>query len=197
MKQSSPNHLIRFVGLIILQILVIIGVEIYFLGNGQRSADELAIKNRMQEQANHRLEAEVSGLRNSQSKIKALFLRLNDAVYSPQALDRVPEQASGRLRPRPARQPEELPPTIIQLTEAGILVHQARAPSGESAVVYEAGSSSLELHRLIPVLAEQENSNAFLFLDRVNLSRPVSVPPFSIDPTYLDARLTLRMLSAR
>jgi hypothetical protein len=46
-------------------------------------------------------------------------------------------------------------------------------------------------------LAEQENSNAFLFLDRVYLSRPISVPPFSIDPTYLDVRLTVRILSAR
>jgi hypothetical protein len=197
MKHSSPDKLISFVSLIVLQVLVIIGIETYILGNGHRSADGLAIQNQIQEQANHRLEAEIGGLRNSELKIKALFLRLNDAVYSPQAFDRIPEEASGKLRARQVRQPEALPPAIKQLNEAGILARPERVPNGESAEVYEAGSSKLELHRLIPVLAEQENSNAFLFLDRVYLSRPISIPPFSIDPTYLDMRLTVRILSAR
>jgi hypothetical protein len=150
----------------------------------------------MQEQANHRLEAEIGGLRKSQLKIKALFLRLDDAVYNPQVFDR-PELPSGKLRVRQDRPPEALPPAIKQLNEAGILARPERVSNGESALVYEAGSSRLELHRLIPILAEQENSNAFLFLDRLYLSRPLSVPPFSIDPTYLDARLTVRILSTR
>ena len=197
MKPSSPDKLIGFVGLIALLVLVIIGIEAYILGNAHKSADELAMQNQIQEQANHRLEAEIGGLKISQLKIKALFLRLNDAVYNSQALDQIPEQASGKLRARQVRQPEELPPAIKQLNEAGILARPEGVPSGESAVVYQAGSSKLELHRLIPILAEQENSNAFLFLDRVYLSRPVSVPPFSIDPTYLETRLTVRILSAR
>jgi hypothetical protein len=196
MKHSSPDKLVAFVGLIVLQVLVIIGIEIYILGKGHRTADELAIRNQIQKQANHRLEAEIGGLRKSQLKIKALFLRLNDAVYNPQASDR-PEQTSGKFRARQDRQPEALPPAIKQLNEAGILARPERVPNGESAVVYEAGSSKLELHRLIPVLAEQENSNAFLFLDRLYLNRPLSVPPFSIDPTYLDARLSVRILSTR
>ena len=197
MKNSSLDELIWFVGLIVLQVFGIIGIEVYFLGGGQKSVDELALKNRIQEQANNRLEAEIRGLKISQSKIKALFSRLNDAVYSPQAIDRTPGQAPGKFRPQSARQLDELPPAIKPLTEAGIVARQERVPIGESAVAYEAGCSRLELHRLIPLLAEQENSNAFLFLDRVYLSRPVSVPPFSIDPTYLDMRLTLRILLAR
>lgn len=197
MKNASLDRLIGFVGLIVLQVFGIIGVEVYFLGKGEKSVDEFAIKNRIQEQANNRLEAEIRGLKISQSKIKALFSRLNDAIYSPQAIDRTPGQAPGKPRSRAARQPEEPPSAIKQLTEAGIVARQERVPTGESAVKYEAGSSRLELHRLIPVLAEQENSNAFLFFDRVYLNRPVSVPPFSVDPTYLDMRLTLRILSGR
>lgn len=196
MKNASLERLIGFVGLIVLQVFGLIGVEVYFLGKGEKSVDEFAIKNRIQEQANNRLEAEIRGLKTSQSKIKALFSRLNDAIYNPQAIDRSPGQAPGKPRSRAARQPEE-PSVIKQLTEAGIVARQEGLPTGESAVGYEAGSSRLELHRLIPVLAEQENSNAFLFFDRVYLNRPVSVPPFSVDPTYLDMRLTLRILSGR
>ena len=90
MKNSSLDELIWFVGLIVLQVFGIIGIEVYLLGGGQKSVDELAFKNRIQEQANNRLEAEIRGLKISQSKIKALFSRLNDAVYSPQAIDRTP-----------------------------------------------------------------------------------------------------------
>jgi hypothetical protein len=80
MKNASLNEPLRFVGLILLQVFVIIGFEVYFLRNGQKSADDLATKNRIQDQANNRLKAEIQGLKISQAQIKALFFRLNDAV---------------------------------------------------------------------------------------------------------------------
>ena len=43
----------------------------------------------------------------------------------------------------------------------------------ETSVSFEVGSNHLELHRLVPFLAEQENSNAFLFVDKLDLVRPV------------------------
>jgi hypothetical protein len=61
--------------------------------------------------------------------------------------------------------------------------------------MFEAGSNNLELHRLLPFLAEQENSNAFLFLQRVDLARPAGVPAFSMNPTALETRLLIRVLS--
>ena len=44
--------------------------------------------------------------------------------------------------------------------------------AAKRSVSFEVGSNHLELHRLIPFLAEQENSNAFLFIDKLDLARP-------------------------
>ena len=55
--------------------------------------------------------------------------------------------------------------------------------------VLKSGSNHLELHRLLPLLAEQENSNAFLFIDKLDLTRPDEIPAFSTNPTGLQTRL--------
>ena len=65
----------------------------------------------------------------------------------------------------------------------------------ETSVSFEVGSNRLELHRLVPFLAEQENSNAFLFVDKLDLVRPLAIPSFSMNPAGLETRLLIRVLS--
>jgi hypothetical protein len=89
------------------------------------------------------------------------------------------------------------PAGIAGFTQAGLIVQPVRVPNGEMSIIYEAGTASLEFHRLVPLLAEQENADLFLYFDRVLLSRPASIPPFSADPTYLETRLTIRMLTSK
>ncbi|MBV9489856.1 MAG: hypothetical protein JO069_09055 [Verrucomicrobia bacterium] len=147
-------------------------------------------QNDLVDQANRRLAKEILELRASQSRIEAIYLRAKDSIVTPRAVSAI----ANRSLPRPDETLEQAPGFIQQLNDSGIVTHLNRTPPGEMAQVYEGGASRLELHRFIPVLAEQENSNAFLFVDRLALNRPASVPPFSAEPTYLDARFTFRVL---
>jgi hypothetical protein len=83
------------------------------------------------------------------------------------------------------------------MTEMGVVTQPARVPNGENAIIYIAGSSTLEFSRVISLLAELENSNAFLYFDKVVLNRPATVPAFSTAPTYLDGRFTVRLMSGK
>ncbi|MEY2603892.1 MAG: hypothetical protein QOH31_1676, partial [Verrucomicrobiota bacterium] len=78
-----------------------------------------------------------------------------------------------------------------------VVTQPARVPNGETAAIYLAGSSTLEFSRVVSLIAELENSNAFLYFDKVALNRPAAVPAFSTAPTYLDGRFTLRLLSGK
>jgi len=134
----------------------------------------------------------MQGLKALQPHITAMFARLNDAVFNP----RITEQTSGRPRLRPLNGFER-PSAIQAFADAGVVVQPGRSTLGESSAIFEAGSSRLEFQRLIALLAEQENSNAFLYLDRLLLSRPAAIPPFSELPTYIDARFSIRILATR
>jgi hypothetical protein len=89
------------------------------------------------------------------------------------------------------------PSAIQMIADAGVIVHPGKAIPGESSAIFEAGSSRLEFQRLIPLLAEQENSNAFLYFDRLLFSRPAATPPFSESATYIEARFSIRILAIR
>jgi hypothetical protein len=196
MKFAQINQAGRFLATIGLLVSVVLGAEYYWIKSNKRAVEELSNQNRIQHQANERSRAEIQGLKASQTKISAMFVRLNDAVFNP----RISAGESGRSDPRLGARSADLAgrPTSIQLlSDAGLVVQAGRVPNGESSILFEAGSSRLELERLIPLLAEEENSNAFLYLDRVYLSRPAGTKPFSSEPTYLDARFSIRLLTAK
>ncbi len=182
-----------FFASICLLVFATLGAELFLLRHLHRKLAESTEQNNISQEANARRQAEVLGLKMSQSRVKALYVRLRDAIYiRPGNITR--GVANNRFR---LLDQDETPGLSKSLLEAGIVARPDRVPAGENALIYEAGSSKLELQRLIPLLAEQENSNAFLFLDRVVLNRPVNVPDFSSDPTYLDARFTIRLLTSR
>ena len=176
---------------------VLLGAEAICLSRMTTAIDELARQNRAQRLLNGRLRSEIQGLRLSQAKVSAMYVRLNDAIVGPKGL----EGTHGPVAVNPLHSglPDLAgrPFAIQQLAEAGAVVQPTRPSAGEAAITYEAGCSKLEFQRLVALLAEQENSNAFLYFDRVFLSRPGSTQPFSRDPTYLDARFSIRLLSSK
>jgi hypothetical protein len=176
---------------------VLLGAEAICLSRMITATDELARQNQSQRLLNGRLRSEIQGLKLSQAKVSAMYVRLNDAILGPKGLEGT--HGTAAMNPLHSRPPDltSRPFAIQQLTETGVVVQPTRPSPGEAATTYEAGCSRLEFQRLVPLLAEQENSNAFLYFDRVFLRRPGSTQPFSRDPTYLDARFSIRLLSSK
>jgi hypothetical protein len=175
----------------------LLGAEATCLSRVTTVTDELARQNQAQRLLNGRLRSEIQGLKLSQAKVSAMYVRLNDAIVGPKGLEGT--HGTAAVNPLHSRLPDlaSRPFAIQQLAEAGVVIQPTKPSPGEAAITYEAGCSRLEFQRLVPLLAEQENSNAFLYFDRVFLSRSGSTQPFSRDPTYLDARFSIRLLSSK
>ncbi len=157
-----------------------------------RTNDELRSANDQLDAANQQTERHISELRSSAETIAATFTRLNDGILRVSGND-------GRLLV-PGRNPKagsDIAGNRIEksIQEYGLVIKPVDGTRHESSITFEAGSNRLELHRLLPFLAEQENSNAFLFLERVDLVRPAEIPAFSMNPTGLEVRLLVRVLS--
>ena len=185
---------IAFIALVGLGVGAILSAENALLQRGRHALEELERQNAVSEQVNRRLAEEGKALQANRSRIEALYLRLKDSLAGPRAL---PVGGNNRSVARPEDAVEQGIRVIQLLNDAGVITQQNRTMPGEMAQIHEAGASRLELHRLIPLLTEQENSNAFLFIDRLVLTRPLSVPPFSSEPTYLDARFTVRLMTGK
>jgi hypothetical protein len=196
MNFSIIQQSIGFLTAVALLVFAILFSEMYWIENTKSAADDWAGRNLIQKQGNDRQRADIEGLKANQTKISAMFVRLNDAVFNAKANETVRGQIGDRRTAR-QMQPEERPAAIQLLTDAGAIVQTGRSVGGEPSLIFEAGSSRLEMERLIPLLAEAENSNAFLYLDRLFVSRPAATQPFSLNPTYLDARFSVRVLSTR
>jgi hypothetical protein len=177
-------------------VVFLLAGEIFFLVRGWSDLEALRVANQLQIQANSRLEAEIDGLKVSQPRINALFARLNESVARTRSLEL--SQSSTNRPPTANREAIEQEPFIIsRLTEMGVVTQPSRVPNGEIATIYIAGFSTLEFTRAASLIAELENSNAFLYFDKIVLNRPAAVPAFSTTPTYLDGRLTVRLLSGK
>jgi hypothetical protein len=177
-------------------VVFLLAGEIFFLVRGWSDLEALRVANQLQIQANGRLEAEIDGLKVSQPRINALFARLNESVARTRSLEL--SQSSTNRPPTANREAIEQEPFIIsRLTEMGVVTQPSRVPNGEIATIYIAGFSTLEFTRAASLIAELENSNAFLYFDKIVLNRPAAVPAFSTTPTYLDGRLTVRLLSGK
>ena len=191
----SPLHRqIVFLGAITFLVFGILSLELLCVLRINRGSDELLNQNLLERQANERMRTEIQGLRTMQQKISAMFVRLNDAVFNLKIAEA--ERTSGRSRLR-SLTGDERPSAIQMIADAGVVVQTGRPTPGEASAIFEAGSSRLEFQRLIPLLAEQENSNVFLYIDRIIVNRPAATPPFSELPTYLDARFSIRILASR
>jgi len=194
MNFSTLHRQIAFLGGIALLVLGFVSIEAFCVLQVNKWSDQLAKQNLVQRQNNDRTRAEIQELRTTQPRISAMFVRLNDAIFNPRPSE--PGQTLRRSRMR-IFDDDQRPSAIQRIAEAEVVVQPGKANPGESAAIFEAGSSRLEFQRLIPLLAEQENSNAFLYYDRVLVNRPAIVPPFSELPTYLEARFSIRILASR
>ena len=190
---KSALHTIALLGALV--VLLLAG-EIFFLVRSWSDLEALRVANQLQIQANGRLEAEIDGLKLSQPRINALFARLNESVARTKSL--ALNQSSTNRPPTANREAIEQEPFVIsRLAEMGVVTQPSRVPNGEIATIYIAGFSTLEFTRAVALIAELENSNAFLYFDKVVLNRPAAVPAFSTAPTYLDGRFTVRLLSGK
>ena len=174
----------------------LLGLELKLLADGWTAVQLLDQENKKQETANNHLEGEIEGLRVSKARIEALYTRLSDTMIASRGTSSL-HINSAAMAPLNSDGSSFEAAGIAGFIQAGLIVQPVRVPNGEMSIIYEAGTASLEFHRLVPLLAEQENADLFLYFDKVLLSRPPSIPPFSTDPTYLDTRLTIRMLTGK
>jgi hypothetical protein len=177
-------------------VILLLGVEAFLLVRSWSSLEDLTLTNQLQTQANSRLEAEINGLKRSQVRISALFTRLNESIARPKSLEMSRNSTNRSLLANRDTGDQE-PFVISRLTEMGVVTQPSRVPNGETALIYVAGSSTLEFTRAVSLIAELENANAFLYFDKVALNRPAGVPAFSTAPTYLDSRFTIRLMNGK
>jgi hypothetical protein len=190
---KSAFHIVALLGFLM---ILLLGAEGVLLFRGWSDLGKLIVANQLETQANNRLEGEINGLKLSQARINALFTRLNESVARTKTSELNRGSANRSLLANPETVDQE-PFAIDRMTEMGVVTQPARVPNGENAIIYIAGSSTLEFSRVILLLAELENSNAFLYFDKVVLNRPATVPAFSTAPTYLDGRFTVRLMSGK
>jgi hypothetical protein len=190
---KSAFHLLGLLGLVVA--ILLLG-EISFLVRGWLNLEGLKLANQLQIRTNRRLADEIDGLRLTQPRIMALFARLNESVVRTGTSDFNRNQTNRSVTTNRDNTDQE-PLVISRLTEMGVVSQPAHVPNGETATIYMAGSTTLEFSRTASLIAELENSNPFLYFDKVVLNRPDAVPPFSTAATYLDTRFTLRLLSGK
>src|SRR6516164_2615966 len=166
MNFSRLHRQVAFLGGIAILVFGFLSLELFCVLRINRSSDALLNQNLIQRQENERMRLEIQGLKAMQQKISAMFVRLNDAVFNLRITET--ERASrSRMRSLIG---DERPSSIQMIVDAGVVVQPGRPAPGEASAIFEAGSSRLEFQRLIPLLAEQENSNAFLYIDRIFVS---------------------------
>jgi hypothetical protein len=173
-------------------LLAAMAIEAIYLENIWKSGEEAHQSDGQLDAGNGQMQRHIAELRSSAQKITAIFTRLNDGIIRVAGIE-------GRL-PVPGHNPKsnsEYGESKVakSFQEFGLVVKSFQEGRREMSVSFEVGSNRLELHRLVPLLAEQENSNAFLFVDKMDLVRPQAIPSFSMNPAGLETRLLIRVLS--
>jgi hypothetical protein len=175
-------------------LLALISLEAIYLGDAWKRGEEERKANDQLEAGNTQTQRYIAELRSASQKISATFTRLNDGIVRVAGTD-------GRL-PTPGHRSNSNPEyddskVAKSLREYGLTVKPIQEGRHETSICFEVGSNRLELHRFVPLLAEQENSNAFLFVDELALVRPIEIPAFSMNPTGLETRLLIRILTGQ
>jgi hypothetical protein len=165
---------------------VLFVAEVTWLYNWHRSNEELSVANLRRAGQNTIDERKILELRSATVRIDGLYLRLQDPLTStPQTM----QQPAG-VRPNSAE-----PMAIQDFVKAGLTAVPSGTVRSESSVGYQIGSDQLEFHRVVPLIAQEENSNVFLFIDHLEFVRPKATGPFSMKATALQTRLTARMFT--
>jgi hypothetical protein len=172
-------------------LLLVVAIEVLYLDNFWRSNEENRRIDDQVEAINAQTQRHIAELHSTAQKIGVIFTRLNEGI------ERVPT-TEGRL-PTPAQEPKSNSSPASDSRVAGPLREYGLEVTSqdlrESSLSFQAGSNHLELHRLVPLLAELENSNAFLFVDKIDLVRPLRIPAFSTSPTELETKFSMRVLA--
>jgi len=173
-------------------LLALISLEAIYLEDAWKRGEEARRANDQLEAGNTQMQRHIAELRSSSQKISAMFARLNDGIVRVAGIE-------GRL-PTPGHSSNSNPEyddskVAKSLREYGLMVKPIQEGRHETSISFDVGSNRLELHRFVPLLAQQENSNAFLFVDELVLVRPVEIPAFSKNPTGLETRLLMRVLT--
>jgi hypothetical protein len=170
-------------------ILALLGAEIYWLYGWHGANEDLLLANIRRSGENMLDARKITELKAASVRITGLYLRLQDPLLStPSTPPQLPASVGNGLR--------KTDPIVVQdLIKGGL----AAVPSGvmrADSIGYELGSTRLEFQRLVPLIAQAENSNPFLFVDHLELIRPKTAEPFSMRPTPLEARFTVRIFTA-
>ena len=177
--------------LLSISILALFGLEMFWLYSWHRSNEELYTANVRRSSQNALDLRKITDLKAAAVRINGLYLRLQDPGPAPQNEQQLPLLDGGGVR---QNGPESI--VIQDFIKAGFAAVPIRELRPEASSVYELGSNQLEFHRLVPLLAQEENSNVFLFFDHLELLRPKTTEPFSLRPTALQARLTARTFTS-
>jgi hypothetical protein len=173
-------------------LLLVIGAEVVYLENIWRRNEENRQINDQLEAINLQAQRHIAELHSAAQKIGVVFTRLNDGIeriVSSEGRLSTPSQNSK------SKSQGSDPRAAQLLRENGFGVTSLPGARRESSVSFLVGSDHFELHRLVPLLAEEENSNLFLFVDKLDLVRPLLVPAFSMSPASLETRFTIRVLA--
>jgi hypothetical protein len=178
----------RVAWIVIALVLAILLCEAAWLVSWTRANAALEQENGLLRNNLARTSARTQELRTNEALIKALYTRLNDGVV-------VRSRQLPLLAPRPSQTASPEPPVIKAFRESGCRVAAKPNELGNMSVTYVLVSQGTEFHRLVPFIAQQENSNSFLVVDKLVLERPATTPAFSEKPTALDCDLSVRLLA--
>jgi hypothetical protein len=172
-------------------IVALLAAETYWLLTWHRSNEALLMANVRRAGQNTLDEHRILELRSAAVRIDGLYLRLQDPLTPPApSAQQIPSSVAG-ARPNSAE------PMVIQdFVKGGLTAVPLVTMRTEASVGYQLGSDRLEFHRLVPLIAQEENSNVFFFIDHLEFVRPWATGPFSLKPTALQIRFTARMFTS-
>jgi hypothetical protein len=170
-------------------ILTLLGAETYWLYRWHRSNEELSLANIRRAGENALDLRKIMDLRAAAGRIDGLYLRLQDPLpTSPPSGQQLSSLVSNGVR-------HTDPAAIQDFVKAGLVAVPSGAIRSEASIGYDLGTNQLEFHRLVPLIAQEENSHPFFFIDHIELIRPKTTEPFSLRPTALQTKFTARMFS--
>lgn len=176
--------------LMALVIIALFAGEMFWLYGWHGANEALYLSSIRQASQNWLDQRKITDLKAAALRVNGLFLRLQDPIVAGQNVQQLPSLDHGG-----ARQNSPEPVAIQDFVKAGFAAVPGTRRRRESSVVFELASNQLEFHRVVPLFAQEENSNVFLFIDHLELSRPKTTGPFSEHPTALQSRLRVRMFT--
>jgi hypothetical protein len=179
--------------LLALVIIVLLGIEGFWLNGLHGRNSDIYLSNVRRANQNAIEQSKITDLKGAAERIKGLYLRLQDSMGTPaKTTQELPSLAKSTAKENSS---QSAPEPIEDFRKAGFETLPAAEKRSESSKAFDLGSNRLEFHRIVPLLAQEENSNPFLFIDHLALLRPPATEAFSRKPTALQSRLTVRLLS--